>query len=1001
MQRAKNGNGVPETICFQNIPGKCGPDRVGDIITDILDKYRPLILFIAEARADVVASKTPHGYNHYPGTLKYRKNPRMSMLIKAGVNYKIEELKLDVPTACVNIEGWRILGYYREWNRDGYLNTDHPDDQFERLDGFVKTLKKFKKKGKCLAMGDTNVDLYNIYSDYQKKWDEMRNLLEDGLIANGWLQMIREVTRSQQGQTSSCLDHIFVTHFTYVESVENENVSGTDHNCVSANLQFDKPVFTPQTFNYRNIDGIQEQAYEDEFLRGKIWEVYKCREVDLCLDILEFKILRPLNKLAPEKQITTRENHAPWMTSDLKKEVRKRDKMRKEALREKDKEKRKKAWEKFKEFRDQLSKKKITAKLNYYREDLQTGTCKEKWAKVQRLSKYQSRKKGAKVTGSMEIEDETGRKIEDPQVLTEFMNGFFKSKVTKLQAGLNPDPKVSGEYCQEYLQEKELPRAPGRCFRPARRREIKKILKKLNNTGAMGRDKIPTKVLKRYRGVIGPPLTHLVNLCLQKRKYPSGWKIGLIRPLSKGGDLTKARNWRPIVLNCVMSKVLEQFINQQLMSHMENWRLFSNSQHAYRHHRSVSSALQDLNTIQADLRNRGKVVCVLTTDVSAGFNLVTKEILVPKMAQYGFDSSACDILRDYLTNRKTKTVINGFISQEISLESGVGEGSCLGPTYFSCGMACISIVAKRTEKRLKDEYDVIGVECFTDEFADDATGILGASSEEDLQLAINVMLEEFLKYYSANGLALNVEKCQILIHRVKPKVQDLFCGPPASQYGPPTEDMKEKRVMRLLGLMIDADLKFDTHCQKVIGQCYTKLGAMQRLVGILPREEVIQVTEALIISQVDWCAEIWLRSPKNQVKVQRLLNSVMRVINKVTLKDKIRVSELLKSCNWLNATNICRRAQVCNLRRILYKQVAPFSFALCNVKVDARHYAFRQNRGVRCGWGRLTRFVRNSFLLESIDLYNHMKFGTEFIEDEEFRDVVTDRLIKEFGNANL
>ena len=70
MQRAKNGNGVPETICFQNIPGKCGPDRVGDIITDILDKYRPVVLFVAEARADVVASKTPHGYNHYPGTLK-------------------------------------------------------------------------------------------------------------------------------------------------------------------------------------------------------------------------------------------------------------------------------------------------------------------------------------------------------------------------------------------------------------------------------------------------------------------------------------------------------------------------------------------------------------------------------------------------------------------------------------------------------------------------------------------------------------------------------------------------------------------------------------------------------------------------------------------------------------------------------------------------------------------------------------------------------------------
>ena len=78
MQRSVNGNqrgsqrSVAEPVCFQNIPGKCGPDRVGDIITDLIDQYRPLVLFIAEARSDVVAEKTPHGYVHHPGTLKYK-----------------------------------------------------------------------------------------------------------------------------------------------------------------------------------------------------------------------------------------------------------------------------------------------------------------------------------------------------------------------------------------------------------------------------------------------------------------------------------------------------------------------------------------------------------------------------------------------------------------------------------------------------------------------------------------------------------------------------------------------------------------------------------------------------------------------------------------------------------------------------------------------------------------------------------------------------------------
>ena len=48
-----------------------------------------------------------------------------------------------------------------------------------------------------------------------------------------------------------------------------------------------------------------------------------------------------------------------------------------------------------------------------------------------------------------------------------------------------------------------------------------------------------------------------------------------------------------------------------------------------------------------------------------------------------------------------------------------------------------------------------------------------------------------------------------------------------------------------------------------------------------------------------------------------------------------------------------------------------------------------------------TRFVRNSFLMEAIDLYNLIKFGTEFIEDEDFREVASEPLKARFGNDNL
>ena len=99
--------------------------------------------------------------------------------------------------------------------------------------------------------------------------------------------------------------------------------------------------------------------------------------------------------------------------------------------------------------------------MNYLKNDLQVGSSKEKWAKNQRLSKYKSRKKGHVKGGAMEIVNDDGQKIEDPELLSNFMNSFFKRKVKKLQEDLNPSPEVSGKYTDEYLQNKVFPQ---KCF---------------------------------------------------------------------------------------------------------------------------------------------------------------------------------------------------------------------------------------------------------------------------------------------------------------------------------------------------------------------------------------------------------------------------------------------------------------------------------------------------------------------------------------------------------
>ena len=103
----------------------------------------------------------------------------------------------------------------------------------------------------------------------------------------------------------------------------------------------------------------------------------------------------------------------------------------------------------------------------------------------------------------------------------------------------------------------------------------------------------------------------------------------------------------------------------------------------------------DLDTLVQKVRNEGRVVGMVMTDMSAAFNLIKKDILLPLLKRFDFDIKSCSLVDSYLTERKTRCRIKGEMSEIVTLDSGVGEGSVLGPVFFICGMVAVSMVAKQ------------------------------------------------------------------------------------------------------------------------------------------------------------------------------------------------------------------------------------------------------------------------------------------------------------------
>ena len=89
--------------------------------------------------------------------------------------------------------------------------------------------------------------------------------------------------------------------------------------------------------------------------------------------------------------------------------------------------------------------------------------------------------------------------------------------------------------------------------------ELFEALSSLDPTKSSGYDSIGPKPLK-HRLALYTPLHHLFSLRLSKQHIPYEWKCHSITLIFISGDKSLVKNYRPISLLCIVSKVLEHLI---------------------------------------------------------------------------------------------------------------------------------------------------------------------------------------------------------------------------------------------------------------------------------------------------------------------------------------------------------------------------------------------------------------------------------------------------------
>ena len=164
---------------------------------------------------------------------------------------------------------------------------------------------------------------------------------------------------------------------------------------------------------------------------------------------------------------------------------------------------------------------------------------------------------------------------------------------------------------------------------------VKKVIMNLDSSKASGPDCIPVLVLKNCEPELSYILAKLFNKCLKESCFPDCWKVSSVVPVFKNvGERSTAKNYRPVSLLSVVSKVFEKLVNNRIVDHLEKCGLFSDFQYGFRSSRLTADLLTVVSDRIARAFNRSGATRAVALDISKAFDRVWHAGLLHKLKSY-------------------------------------------------------------------------------------------------------------------------------------------------------------------------------------------------------------------------------------------------------------------------------------------------------------------------------------------------------------------------------
>ena len=374
--------------------------------------------------------------------------------------------------------------------------------------------------------------------------------------------------------------------------------------------------------------------------------------------------------------------------------------------------------------------------------------------------------------------------------------------------------------------------------------QVKKLLLSLDRSRSAGPDMIPPIYLIECADSLSLPISILFKRSIDEGVVPQIWKSAFITPIYKKGAKNNIENYRPISKLCILAKVLERIVYDQVYNSLKS--SFSPYQHGFIKGRSTVSNLALFTDDVTSIIEGGGQVDVVYTDYSKAFDRIDHEILLAKLESAGIHGDLLRWFTSYVHNRMQSVVLNGYTSCWVSVPSGVPQGSLLGPLLFVIFILDIDSCFQNSNIYL---------------FADDMKILKNIRSMQDSD-QLQQDLVRFDLYCLQNKLDINVSKCSVITFTRK-KHPLIF-----------TYFLKQSAVERVdhvrdLGVILDHKLLFDKHIDYIATKAYKTLGFLIRVSSNFKNIKTLKILYcSLVRSHLEYASQVW--NPSYDIYISRL-----------------------------------------------------------------------------------------------------------------------------------